>query len=166
MDHDEYIAEGRGRSAKKREVQEIAKLAARAVEFPDAVVKSLELDDVVQAAFTQARQTKGRGARKRALKYFAGKLREDEEARETLHAAMSQLDGARGQEAANYQAVEKLREQLCSAQEHAAALQVVADNYPSVDQKALLRLIKSARKRTDKRAFREIFRLLRAGRES
>ena len=160
---EEHSTEGRGRTANKRDAQEIARLAARAAELPDAVVASLSLDEAVSAALMQLRQTKSHGARKRALKYFAGKLRGDEEAREDLQVAMSQLDHVHRQETANHRELEKLRERLCSADEQDAAMQVVVADFPSVDHKALLRLIKSVRHGNDKRAYREIFRRLREG---
>ncbi|MFH2005513.1 MAG: ribosome biogenesis factor YjgA [bacterium] len=163
MEEEKHDSEGRGRSAKKREAEEITRLAARAAELSDAVLASLALDEATMAALMQLRQTKSHGARKRALKYFAGKLRGDEEAREKLQVAMSQLDRAHHQVTAKHHELEKLRERLCSAEEQDAAMQEVVANYPSIDHKALLRLIKSVRHGNNKRAYREIFRRLREG---
>jgi len=165
MDEEEHLPEGRGRSAKKRAAQEIARLAARAAELPEPALVRLSLEEPVQAALMQLRQTTARGARKRALKYFAGLLRIDEEACEQLRVAMSGLDGAHGQETADHKGLEKLRERLCAPEDQDAALQEVVADFPTVDHKALRRLINAVRLGNDKRAYREIFRRLREGKK-
>lgn len=166
MEEDEDRTEGRGRSEKKRQAQAIAKLAERLVELPGATVTSLPLDEDLREELMQLRRIKSRSAKKRALKHFAGQLRGDDEAREKVQAALSQRDVAHGQDTAHHQALEQLRERLCSADEKDAALQEVATNYPSVDRKALLRLINAVLRGRDKAAYREIFRRLREGKAS
>lgn len=159
----QFNPEGRSRSAQKRAAKEIADLAARLVEVPEAVLASLPLDEALRAELIQLRRTKGHGSRKRSLKHFAGLLRGDEQAREKLQAAMSRVGRTHGQRTANHHALEELRDRLCSADEQDAALQVVEASFPSVDHKALRRLIKSVRQGNDKRAYRDIFRRLREG---
>lgn len=162
---EEYKTAGRGRSARKREVQEIARLAEYLVELPETEIPGLPLDEILLAELIQARQTKGHGSRKRELKYFAGLLRRDEEACEKLQKAVEQFDMKHGQETADHHDLEKLRERLCSEDGQDAALKEVAARFPVLDRKALLRLIKSVKHSKDKRAYRDIFRRLRDAQE-
>ena len=162
---EEHKSKGRGRTIKKRAAQAVEKLAEQLVEMPEAEVHSLPLNEELQAELITARQTKGHGSRKREIKYFAGLLRRDEEALAKLQEALSQYDTRHGQETAAQHNLEKLRERLCSEEGQSAALQEVETTLPSVDRKALLRLIKSVRLGKDKRAYREIFRRLREGQE-
>ncbi len=158
---EEYKTEGRGRSAKKREAKAVEKLAERLVELPETELPDLPLGDELREELLLARQTKGHGSRKRQIKHFSGLLRRDDHAREALQEAMTQFDMKHGQETAVHHDLEKLRERLCSPQDHDAALQEVAATFPSVDRKALQRLVKSVQHSNDKKAYREIFRRLR-----
>ena len=158
---EEYKSEGRGRSAKKREAKAVEKLAERLVELPETEIPNLPLPQELEVELKEVRQTKGHSSRKRSIKHFAGLLRRDDEAREALQEAMTQFDMKHGQETAVHHDLEKLRERLCSPQEHDAAMQEVAANFPSVDRKGLQRLVKSVQHGNDKKAYREIFRRLR-----
>ena len=158
---EEYKTEGRGRSAKKREAKAIEKLAERLVDLPEPELPNLPLSEELEAELMEVRQTKGHSSRKRSIKHFAGLLRRDDEAREALQEAMAQFDVKHGQETAVHHDLEKLRERLCSPKEHDQAMQEVATMFPSVDQKALQRLINSVQNSNDKKAYREIFRRLR-----
>jgi len=158
---EEYKTEGRGRSAKKREAQEITRLAEKLVELPEMELPALPLEEELLAELMEVRQTKGHSSRKRAVKHFAGLLRRDDAEREKLVEAMTQIDLCHGQETAAQHDLEKLRERLCSETEQDAALHEVEIRFPTVDRRALLRLIKSVQQGKDKRAYREIFRRLR-----
>ncbi len=158
---EEYKTEGRGRSAKKREAKAVEQLAERLVELPEAELPNLPLSEELEAELKGVRQTRGHSSRKRSIKHFAGMLRRDDEARQALQEAMLQFDMKHGQETAVHHDLERLRERLCSPDEHDAALQEVAANFPSVDRKALQRLVKSVQHGNDKKAYREIFRRLR-----
>ncbi|PLX98225.1 MAG: hypothetical protein C0623_12945 [Desulfuromonas sp.] len=163
---DEYYeeeprSEGRGRSAKKREAKAIEKIAERLVALPEAELPNLPLEDELRDELLEVRQTKGHSSRKRSLKHFAGLLRRDDGARQALEEALNRFDLQHGQETTAQHDLEKLREQLCSEDGHEEALNIVADRFPSVDRKALQRLVRSVRHGGDKRAYREIFRRLR-----
>ncbi|PLX75882.1 MAG: hypothetical protein C0615_07420 [Desulfuromonas sp.] len=162
---EEYKTEGRGRSAKKREAKAIEKLAERLVELPENELANLPLDQMLMVELTQARQTKGHSSRKREIKHFAGLLRRDDEARERLQEALSEFDFRHGQETQTHHDLERLREMLCSPESQDEALRKVATDFPSVDRKALQRLVKAVLHSNDKRAYREIFRRLKEGQE-
>lgn len=162
---EDYKTLGRGRSAKKREAKAIEQLAEQLVNMPEMELPALPLDEELRAELLDVRQTKGHSSRKRALKHFAGQLRRDDDARESLQEAMTQFDMKHGQETAAQHDLEKLRERLCSVDEQDAALQEVSTRFPSVDCKALQRLIKSVQQSKDKRAYRDIFRRLRDAQE-
>jgi len=162
---EEYKTLGRGRSAKKREAKAIEQMAVQLVELPETELPNLPLDDALRAELVDVRQTKGHGSRKRSLKHFAGLLRRDDEARERLQEALGLFDAKHGQETKVQHDLEKLRERLCSVDEQDAALSEVAEQFPTVDRKALQRLIKSVQLGKDKRAYREIFRRLRDAQE-
>jgi ribosome-associated protein len=166
MENERFETQGRGRSAKKREAKEVAKLVVQLVDLPEAAVASLPLDERLHEKLMQLRRTRGHSSKKREHKHFASLLRADTETCENLQVAMSQRGRVHGQETANHKDLEELRVRLCSEEEQDAALQEVATNFPSVDVKALQRLLKSVRNGRDKRAYREIFRRLREGKEA
>jgi len=159
--YEEPKSEGRGRTAKKREAKAVEKLAERLISLSEAEFSGLPLSGELRIELVEVRQTKGHSSRKRSMKHFAGLLRRDDDVREALQAAVERLDSQHNQDAAMHHDLEMLRDRLCSATEHDAAMREVAAKFPAVDRNALERLIGSVRQHSDKRAFREIFRRLR-----
>ncbi len=154
------------RSALKRAAKEIETLARKLAELPPADLQRLGLDDDdLRREIDQARATKGHGARDRQIRHLAAVLRKREDEVEALREFIDDLEGGRRREAEAFHQLEALRERLCDPHLFSAALVEAKERWPALDTQALARLARSAHAGGDKKAFREIFRLLRAAHE-
>lgn len=164
-EEEEVRSEGRGRSAKKREAKAIEELAQRLTEITaselDKLPKSQELDKEIELA----RNTKGNSSRKRQIKHLAGILRNHEEQRLAIEAALDGQAVSQRQETLAFHHLEELRDRLCTAATFETALTEVRSTYPYLDAGKLTRLARSVHEHSDKKAAREIFRRLRKAAE-
>lgn len=149
------------RSAKKRAAKAIQELASTLITMAEADYRRLPLSGVIAEELEQARAIKSHGARKRQLKHLAGLLREDDESREQIETFMAGIERGHRQKTAGFHRLEELRERLCDPDRCTEALEEIEETLPSVDTAKIHRLAKSVQNSADKRAFREIFRLLR-----
>ncbi len=149
------------RSAKKRAAKAIQELASTLITMAEADYRRLPLSGVIAEELEQARAIKSHGARKRQLKHLAGLLREDDESREQIETFMAEIERGHRQKTAGFHHLEELRERLCDPDRCTEALEEIEETLPSVDTAKIHRLAKSVQNSADKRAFREIFRLLR-----
>lgn len=149
------------RSAKKRAAKAIEELAATLVTLAEADYRRLPLSEDIAEELEQARAIKSHGARKRQLKHLAGVLRQDEESRERIETFMADLERGQRQNTAGFHRLEELREGLCDPVRCAETLAEIEETLPDVDTSKIHRLAKSVQNSADKRAFREIFRMLR-----
>lgn len=154
--------EGRGRAAKKRAAQAIEALAVRMVETSDAVCRHLPLSDELRDELRFTRSIKARAARKRQIKRLAGLLRQDEETTAAIQAALDAVGRANRAERDAFQRIERLRDALCDPDEFAGAIERAVAEFPGLDRQTIKRLARNVHQTGDKRAFREIFRRLRA----
>ncbi|EAT16915.1 ribosome biogenesis factor YjgA [Desulfuromonas acetoxidans] len=150
------------RSAKKRAAKEVEQMAWELTELPDAEVALLPLNDLLSKALNDVRQTRGHGSRKRQLKFFSGLLRREPEQCDELRAFLAgehqqQLDQNR-----RTHQLEQLRERLCDVTQRAEAMDEVQELLPLVDIVELKKWLNGYRGPQDKRAYRQVFRLLRA----
>ena len=166
MKADENMAEGRGRSARKREAKAIEQLAQRLVDLPEAEVAKLELSGDLEKELQLARDTRGHSSRKRQTKHLAGLLRRDDEQREKLEAALEGVSLAQRREILSFHTLEDLRERLCNPESFQEALDDIGKLYPELDTARLAGLARSVQAGNDKKAYREIFRRLRKADES
>jgi len=154
--------EGRGRTAKKRAARAVEALAVRMVETSDGICKRLPLTDELREELLFARSITARAARKREIKHLAALLRQDEESVAAIQAALDAVGRANRAERAAFQSIERLRDALCDPDEFAGAIERAVAELPGLDREAITGLAGSVHKTGDKRAFREIFRRLRA----
>jgi ribosome-associated protein len=150
------------RSAKKRAAKSVEDLAARLADLAAADFRRLPLDGELRRELEAARSIKAHGARKRQIKHLAGLLRRDDENREAAEGFLADLDLGRHQDAEHFHLLEELRERLCDPLRREAAMEEVRQSLPDLDLAKVRRLAEAAQSRTDKRAFRELFRLLKS----
>lgn len=150
------------RSAKKRAAKAIEGLAERLVNLAEADFRRLPLAGEIRHEMEEARRIKAHGARRRQLKHLAGLLRRDDESRQEAEGFLTLLDLGRHQDAERFHQLEELRERLCDPRCRDAALAETDRTLPGIDLARVQRLAEAAQDGTDKRAFRELFRLLRA----
>nr|WP_320115172.1 ribosome biogenesis factor YjgA [uncultured Desulfuromonas sp.] len=150
------------RSAKKRAAKEIEQMAGELADMPDAQVAQLPLSDALAQALAEVRQTWGHGSRKRQLKFFSGLLRREPEQCEELRAFLAGEHQQLLDQNRRTHHLEQLRERLCDVTQRADALTEVQELLPLVDMAELKKWLNSYRGPQDKRAYRQVFRLLRA----
>lgn len=158
--------EGRGRSARKREAKTVEQLAQRLADLPEAELAQLPQDPELAREIDLVRRTSGHSSRRRQIKHLAGVLRRDDEQREKIAAALDNQALDQRREVLVFHNIEKLRDRLCSPASFDAALAEVRSMYPEIDDGKLVRLAGSVHGHSDKRAAREIFRILRQAEEN
>jgi ribosome-associated protein len=161
MDSDNQPQAAPSRSARKRAAQAVETLAFALVELAEADLARLCAPKDILAALHEARATRGHGARKRQVKYLAGRLRRRPDAVAELEAFMAGLDEQHLQEQATFHALEELRGRLCDPATRAEALDEAARRLPGIDLAQLDQLARRARDGTDRHAFRAVFQLLK-----
>ncbi|MEZ4600697.1 MAG: ribosome biogenesis factor YjgA [Syntrophotaleaceae bacterium] len=154
------------RSARKRAARSVEDLAVRLTELAAADFRRLPVEGDVRRELEAARSIKAHGARKRQIKHLAGLLRRDEETREALEGFVSELDQGRFRDAARFHFLEELRERLCDPNQREDAMEEVRSVLPDLEEVRVRRLAEAAAGGADKRAFRELFRVLKAAEES
>lgn len=161
MEDSRAEAERLSRTRRKNQAKQIEQLAQRLVDLDEQQFAQLSLPDSIVREARTARTTRGRGSQRRQVKYLAAWLRDSEEVLESLSAQLADLDQVARSEKQLFHGLEDLRERLCSEQTSEAALREAGERFPSVDARALARLVRAVREHQDKRAYREIFRRLR-----
>ena len=162
----DVVAEGRGRSAKKRAAKAVEQLAQRLTDLPEAALACLPREPELTREIELARNTSGHSSRKRQIKHLAGFLRHHDELREAIEAALEGQTASRRQEALAFHHLEALRDRLCTPGDFDAAFADIRCRYPLIDDRKLARLASSVHEHGDKKAAREIFRLLRNAAEA
>jgi ribosome-associated protein len=149
------------RSAKKRAAKAVEETAADLVVLGDADFRRLTLAGEILEAVDEVRRIKAHSARKRQLKHLAGLLRRDEDSLQQAETFLADLAHGRQRAATDFHFLEELRERLCDPARFDEALEEVRRELPEADAGKLRRLAESVRNHKDKRAFRELFRLLK-----
>jgi ribosome-associated protein len=155
------VVEGRGRSAQKRAAKEIEKLAVKLVELSEQGLEKLPVAKQLAEAIELARSTKGHSSRKRQVKHLAATLRKREIERQAIIEFMEHEATKDLRENFLNQHIEQMRDRLCEQSTGPAALKDILVQFPDLDEKKLSKLVHSAQAYHDKKAFREIFRLLK-----
>ncbi len=149
------------RSAKKRAAKAIEELAETLITMAEADYRRLPISELLAKELEQARAIKTHGARKRQLKHLAGLLREDDENREQIETFIAGIEQGHRQSTEGFHHLEELREGLCDPVRQADSLAEIVKTLPDIDAAKIHRLAKSVQNSADKRAYREIFRMLR-----
>jgi ribosome-associated protein len=163
---EEYRSLGRGRSIKKRAAKEVEQLAQRLADLSDAELARLPQSPELTKEIELARNTRGHSSRKRQIKHLAGLLRGHDEQRQEIEAAIDGQAVSQRQETLAFHHLEELRDRLCATATFDEALTEVRTAYPQLDDGKLARLAGSVHDHNDKRAAREIFRILRKEEEA
>lgn len=153
------------RSQKRREALDVLALAERLVELPDGQLAAVALPDDLRELVRDSRRITAQIARKRQLQFLAKAMRREED--DVLDAIRGALDKDRDQsrrETAELHRLEAWRERLLEDGDEALA--ELLDQYPAADRQLVRQLVRNARLEREKqrppRAFRELFRVLRA----
>jgi len=162
---EEEKSEGRGRTAAKRAAKAVEETARQLVELPEAQLDKLPLDAELRRELEAARGTKGRGGAKRQLKHFAGLLRRYEDERLELEIWLAGYHADQYREVRAFHDLEELRERLCDVQQGDQALSEVQERFPALNLRKLGGLIRSVHASKDKKAYRDIFRMLKEAAE-
>ena len=155
-------AEGRGRSAKKRAAKGVEDLAKRLTELPEPVLFKLPIQESLAKEIELARRTRGHSSRKRQIKSLAGFLRRHKDECEAIGLALERQSIVQRYDALEFHHLEQIRDRLCSTKTYAEELADIQSRYPHMDVRKLSRLARSVHVSQDKKAAREIFRILRA----
>ena len=160
------FTQGRGRSAKKRAAHAVEEFAAQLVGLRESEVTRLPLSDDLRREVDLARRTIGNSSRKRQIKYLAGLLRRYDEERVALETFIAGQHASQKGEREAFHRLEQLRDQLCAAETFESALVELERELPDLDLKKVSELAKTFHKHDDRKAFREIFQLLRKASEA
>ena len=162
MTEQDEPTEGRGRSAKKREAKGVEDLAKRLTELPEPVLFKLPIQESLAKEIELARKTRGHSSRKRQIKYLAGFLRRHKDECEAIGLALEKQSIVQRFDTFEFHHLEQIRDRLCSKKTFAEELADIQSRYPQMDVRKLSRLAHSVHVSQDKKAAREIFRILRA----
>ncbi len=153
------------RSALKRQARRVEDDARALLELSDSEIARLGWQKELVAELKLARRVSGHGARKRQVKHLAGLLRHDDQALAAARDLLAERHGQHKEQIKDFHALEELRDRLCDSAGQQQALDEIAARYPGCDRARLESLAGSFLADGDRRAYREIFRLLRAGAE-
>jgi len=154
------------RTKKKQLAKQIEQLAGQLVELPENQFNQLQMTAEIGEEVELARSTRGRGSHKRQIKHLAGMLRKRDDEAQQLLEQLQGLDQVARTEKREFHQLERLRDRLCDSGSFDAAFEEMLGLYPGIDRKAISRLARSVHQHADKRAFREIFKRLRAEAEA
>ena len=168
VDTNDYIeddAEDDGRpskSQKKRDMAALQDLGAALVELSTAQLKKIEMPDDLRLAVREAKRITPRTeGRRRQVQYIGRLMRKADP--EPIRAALDEIAGKSSAATARMHALERWRLRLL---EDDKVIGEIAVAHPGVDIQQLRQLRRNALKETElgkpPRAFREIFRILKA----
>ena len=156
---------GDSRSQQRRDALEILNLGQQLVALTDAQLAKLPVPESLLPHIRESRRITSHIAHKRQLAFLAKQMRrEDDEVLDAIRDALDEKGDAARREVAAMHRVEAWRDRLLA--EGDAALAELIGQYPDADRQALRQLVRNTleeRKRNKPpRAFRELFRQLRA----
>jgi ribosome-associated protein len=149
------------KTRRKQEMHALQALGVALVGLPDAQLASMQLPDELAQAVRGARGIASREARRRQLQYI-GRLMRDLDP-EPIRARLEDIEGTSAAATARHRRMEQWRTRLL---EDDGALTDFALDFPGADLQTLRTLIRNARREQKEgrppRAFRELYRVLRA----
>jgi len=161
-DEEERVyAERPNKTALKREMVALQKLAERLLEFSEARLKPLGISEKTTLALAEGRRLKKPDARRRHLRYLA-KLMAGEDT-EPMTAFIDAIDGKHAANTRHFHQLEQWRDRLID--EGDKALAEFLREHPDADRQQLRQLIRAAKKEREQEkppaAARKLFKLLR-----
>jgi ribosome-associated protein len=158
---DDHSDERPSKSAVKREMLELQALGTALVELSKDQLKKIDLPDDLRDAVRDAQRFTQHEARRRQMQ-FIGKLMRHIEP-EPIRAALDEINGVSAAANARMHALERLRIRFL---EDEKVIGEIAAEHPGADLQHLRQLRRNALKEQElgkpPRAFRELFRVLRA----
>ena len=153
------------RSQQRREALEVLAIGQQLVALTDAQLARLPVPESLLPHILEARRITSHIAHKRQLAFLAKQMRrEDDDTLEAIRDALDEKGDAARREVAAMHRVEAWRDRLLADGDEALA--ELLDLYPDADRQGLRQLVRNTleeRKRNKPpRAFRELFRQLRA----
>jgi len=149
------------KTRRKKQMLELQELGSQLVELPEAQVAAMALEPALEQAVLEARRMKSHEAKRRQLQYIGRLMREVDA--EPIRERLAAIEGHSAQATARHRRLEAWRERLLADDE---ALTELATQYPQSDIQAVRTLIRNSRKEQKQgkppRAYRELFRLLKA----
>lgn len=140
---------------------ELQDLGKQLVELPEARVAAMGLEAALEQAVIAAQRMKSHEAKRRQLQYIGRLMREVDA--EPIRERLAAIEGHSAQATARHRRLEAWRERLLADDQ---ALTELATQYPQSDIQAVRTLIRNSRKEQKQgkppRAYRELFRLLKA----
>lgn len=157
--------EEKSKTQKKKEALSLQKLGERLVGLSGELISDMNLPEELQEAVMAAKTIKKHGARKRQMQYIGLLMRKHDPS--PVREALYNLDSGNERKAAEFQELERWRDELIRGNEK--VLDEVVKNFSHADRQHLSRLIRQAQKeiRESKppKASRALFRYLRDVRE-
>lgn len=163
---EEFDEQPLSRTKQKQLAKQIEQLAGQLVDLPENQFNQLQMTAEIGEEVKLARSTRGRGSHKRQIKHLAGMLRKRDDEAQQLLEQLQDLDQVARTEKREFHQLEQLRDRLCDPGSFDTAFEEMLGLYPGVDRKTIARLARSVHQHADKRAFREIFKRLRAEAEA
>jgi ribosome-associated protein len=149
------------KSARKREAASLQELGVQLSALPDQEIKALGLPDSLFVALRDLRRLPSHGAQVRQRQYIGKLMRSIDP--EPVLAKLAERKQRHDMEIRHFQQIERWRDRLLS--EPAAGVAELLQEYPQIDQAALLKLLEKAeRERVEQRSpvgARELFAFLR-----
>jgi ribosome-associated protein len=158
---EEYEQEGRGRSARKREVRTFDVMALELLELSDDRCARLPITDDFKRALTEARTTRSKSARRRHIRHIAALLRDREDETEAIRSFLAGVPYTPVTGDESYRDLDAMREALCDRETFAQALDEVCEQLPYVDLALVKRLAESLHEGKDDKSYRALFKELR-----
>ena len=149
------------KTRRKQEMHALQKLGAELVALADSQLEAIELPEDLRRAVFEARRIRSHEAKRRQLQYIGRLMREVDA--EPIRARVAEVRGDSVQAAAQHRRLEDLRAKLMDNDE---ALTDYAAAHPGADLQELRALLRNARREAREgkppRAYRELFRFLKA----
>lgn len=161
-EHESLQWSGPSRSAKKRAAKAVETVATQLLELPEATWTKVPATPELREEIELARRTESHGARKRQMKHLAGVLRRHDEEAAVIQDFLEGLHQVQRQDKEEFHLLEELRDRICDPERSAAALVEAEGLFPAIDRAGLARLARAVHAGNDRKAYREIFRRLRA----
>ena len=133
-----------GKSARKREMQQLQKLAGQLADLKQEVRASLPLSDSLQMSVELASKLKSSNARNRQLRQAAKLMEADSELLEILTQFFTDQQNQARKALQKQKTVELWRDRLLDLSDN--ALSDFFDEYPQTDRQELSALVRNARK--------------------
>jgi ribosome-associated protein len=149
------------KSAQKRELAELQRLAERMLELSDKELVRLGVDQALREALAQVRPMRASGARNRQLKHCLRFMDRDDLV--DIERRLDNRQVARTNETRAFHALEDWRDRLVSNGDD--ALTALYEQFPGVDRQRVRQAVRDARRENETGkpagAGRRLFRLLR-----